>query len=182
MSEPEFSYVIEVQTLTPSGRVYTITADADARARVAERLGLQSLDKLAAQLEVIPHGTGAAVTGHVDADVVQRCVVTLGPVPAHIHELIETKFVAPQELKKPAVDEDEEEDLLEAEEEPPEPLVDGRIDLGELAVSQVALGLDPYPRAPGAAFDPAQWGVGAEKTRSDSPFAALAKLKRPLPK
>ena len=182
MTEPEFSFIVEVQTLPPSGRVYTITADADARARVAERLGLQSLDKLTAQLEVVPHGTGATVTGHVDADVVQRCVVSLGPVPAHVHENIDIKFAVAQDVKKPAADEDEEEELLDVAEEPPEPLVDGRIDLGELAVSQVALGLDPYPRAPGAAFDPAQWGVGAEKTQSDSPFAALAKLKRPQPK
>lgn len=182
MTALEFSFSVDVQTLPPSGRVYTITADAEARARVAERLGLQSLDTLTAQLEVIPHGTGAGVTGYVDADVVQRCVVTLGPVPAHIHETIEVKYVAQHELKKPVDEEDDEEDLLEGEEEPPELLVDGRIDLGELAVSQVALGLDPYPRAPGAAFDPAQWGVGGEKTLSDSPFAALAKLKRPLPK
>lgn len=181
MSDLEFSFPVEVLSVPPSGRVYTITADAAARARVAERLGLQSLDKLTAQLEVTPQGTGATVAGHVDADVVQRCVVSLAPVPAHVREDISVKFAVPQVAKKPAAD-DEEEALFDDAEEIPEAIVDGRIDLGELAVSQIALGLDPYPRAPGAAFDPAKWGIGGEKTVSDSPFAALAKLKRPLPK
>ena len=180
MSEPEFSFSLELHALPPSGRSYTITADADARARVAKRLDLLSLDKLTAQLEVLPHGTGATVTGHVDADVVQRCVVTLGPVPAHLHEVVSVKFIPPQVAKKPT--EEDEEELLDVAEEPPEPLLDGRIDLGELAVSQVALGLDPYPRAPGAAFDQAQWGGDTEKAGSGSPFAALAKLKAPKPK
>ena len=181
MSEPEFSFPIEVISVPPSGRVYTLTADADARARVAMRLGLQSLNKLTALLEVVPHGPGATVTGHVEADVVQSCVVSLAPVPAHIREDIELKFVVPQDVKKRDED-DEDEELLDVAEEPPEPIQDGRIDLGEVAVSQVALGLDPYPRAPGAAFDPAKWGVDAEKPVSDSPFAALAKLKPPQPK
>ncbi len=180
MSEPEFSLLIDVQSLPPTGRMYTVTADADARARVAKRLDVVSLDKLTAQLEVMPLGTGAAVTGSVDADVVQRCVVTLVPVPAHIHEEIAVKFATQHVAKKPLDDDDEE--LVDVEAEPPELLIDGRIDLGELAVSQVALGLDPYPRAPGAAFDPAKWGGDSQKAVPDSPFAALAKLKRPLPK
>lgn len=180
MSEPEFSFSIELHALPPSGRAYTITADANARARVAKRLDLLSLDRLTAQVEVLPLSTGATVIGHMDADLVQRCVVTLGPVPAHLHEAISVKFIAPVVAKKPM--KDEEEELVDVSEEPPETLLDGRIDLGELAVSQLALGLDPYPRAPGAAFDPAKWGGGEEKAVPDSPFAALAKLKPPQPK
>jgi uncharacterized metal-binding protein YceD (DUF177 family) len=179
--QPEFSFPVEVQSLPPSGRVYTITADADARARVAVRLGLRALDKLTAQLEILPHSTGATVTGYVEADVVQNCVVTLGPVPAHLREDVAIKFVAPQDIKR-RPDDDEEEEIIDIDEEPPEVILDGRIDLGEVAVSQVALGLDPYPRAPGASFDPAKWGVEGEKALPASPFAALAKLKQPRPK
>ena len=36
----------------------------------------------------------------------------------------------------------------------PDPIVDGKIDLGALAAEFMVLGLDPYPRKPGAEFVP----------------------------
>ncbi len=38
--------------------------------------------------------------------------------------------------------------------DPPEPIVNGFIDLGQLAAEFLVLGLDPYPRKPGAEFVP----------------------------
>ena len=58
-------------------------------------------------------------------------------------------------------------------EDPPDPIVDGKIDLGALAAEFLALGLDPYPRKPGVAFDPPEPQGGR-----DSPFAALAEPKK----
>ena len=43
--------------------------------------------------------------------------------------------------------------LLDGE-DAPDPIVDGKIDLGALAAEFLALGLDPYPRKPGVAFAP----------------------------
>jgi hypothetical protein len=40
------------------------------------------------------------------------------------------------------------------EEEEPDPIVDGKIDLGALAAEFMILGLDPYPRKPGVDFIP----------------------------
>jgi hypothetical protein len=60
----------------------------------------------------------------------------------------------------------------EGEEDPPDPIIDGRIDLGALAAEFLALGLDPYPRKPGAAFD-----LGEAEPERESPFAALARLR-----
>ena len=53
----------------------------------------------------------------------------------------------------------------------PDPIVDGKIDLGALAAEFLALGLDPYPRKPGAEFAPP-----AADEPPDSPFDALAKI------
>jgi hypothetical protein len=58
--------------------------------------------------------------------------------------------------------------FLDAQDQP-DPIVEGRIDLGALAAEFMALGLDPYPRKPGAAFAPPAEAAGA-----DSPFEALA--------
>ena len=56
-----------------------------------------------------------------------------------------------------------------ADEDDPDPVVDGRIDLGALTAEIFALGLDPYPRKPGAEFV-----APADEAPPNSPFAALA--------
>ena len=69
-------------------------------------------------------------------------------------------------------------DVLGADE--PEPIADGRIDLGEAVVQQLAIALDPYPRAPGAEL-PAQYSAEeANGSRDDAvtPFAALGRLRK----
>ena len=63
-----------------------------------------------------------------------------------------------------------------ADEDEPDPVIDGKIDLGALAAEFFALGLDPYPRKPGAAFE-----QGAECAPADSPFSALADRAKPGP-
>ena len=52
------------------------------------------------------------------------------------------------------------------------PLVGGVVDLGALATEFLILGLDPYPRKPGAVFEAPQ-----EVKPDPGPFAALAGLK-----
>ena len=69
---------------------------------------------------------------------------------------------------------EEEEIRFDAEDEP-DPLIDGRIDLGELAAEFVALGLDPYPRKPGVEFEAPE----RTETKRTSPFASLAATARP---
>jgi uncharacterized metal-binding protein YceD (DUF177 family) len=194
--ELEFSFPIDVTTLPPSGRSYTIEASAEERARVAERLDLQKIDALSAVLEVAPGRKGhIKVTGQVSADVTQTCVVSLAPVPAHVTDAVSASFITEEraaidKLKKERAEakgrkktETDEEEVLAAHgEDPPEVATEGRIDLGEIAVVHLALALDPYPRAAGAAFDAKAWGGEPEndgKSATVSPFAALAKLKKP---
>ena len=57
--------------------------------------------------------------------------------------------------------------------EPPDVIVDGKIDLGALTAEALALALDPYPKKPGVAFV----DVMEPEDLSESPFAALARLK-----
>ncbi len=54
----------------------------------------------------------------------------------------------------------------------PEPLIGGGVDLGALATEFLILGLDPYPRKPGAVFEAPQ-----DVKPDPGPFAALAGLK-----
>jgi uncharacterized metal-binding protein YceD (DUF177 family) len=111
------------------------------------------------------------VTGEVHAELTQVCVVSLEPFAATVDEPIDVRF-APGEAAETArrVKDDETETVEVGDEDPPDPIVDGKIDLGALAAEFLALGLDPYPRKPGVAFDPPKPQDGR-----DSPFAALAK-------
>lgn len=201
-TEPEFSFPIDITTLPVSGRTYTIKASEDERAQVAQRLGLQKIDALSAVLDVATTSKGTIkVTGQVTADVVQTCVVSLGPVPAKVADNVSATFVTEDraeadKLKKerererakaktraPKKSELEEEEVVTlGGDDPPEVAQGGRIDLGEVAVVHLALALAPYPRAPGVAFDAEAWTAAPEKDEKSSsirPFAALAKLKKP---
>jgi hypothetical protein len=51
------------------------------------------------------------------------------------------------------------------------------LDLGEAVTQQLALSLDPYPRAPGAALPEDLTGPGEAQAPPESPFAALKTLK-----
>ena len=62
-------------------------------------------------------------------------------------------------------------------EEPPDAIVDGKIDLGALAAEFLALGLDPYPRKPGASFESSELDLGSESI--GSPFDILKKMQDP---
>ena len=61
-------------------------------------------------------------------------------------------------------------EVLLNEEEPPEPIVDGTIDLGGVTLEFLALALDPYPRKPGVEFT-----EPAPETPAGVPFAVAAR-------
>ncbi len=188
--EAGFSYPLDVTALSPIGRTYALQAGPDERARIAERLGLQKLEELTASIEVkVGAGGFIKVSGHVDADVVQTCGLTLAPVAAKVHDTVILTFLTEERAAREKAKRDrakargEEDETFELDQDaPPEVARDGRIDLGEVAVAHLALALNPYPRAPGAAFDPQIWGSEPENDPTvpdTSPFAALAKLKSP---
>ena len=100
-------------------------------------------------------------------------MVTLDPIESDIDEAIDLIFAPPEQI--PALAELVD-DAAEGEVEipdPPEPIIGGVIDLGRLATDALLLGLDPYPRKPGAVFDPQVTADDPE----DHPFAALKALK-----
>src|SRR5258706_367027 len=54
------------------------------RAAIARWLGIEALDSLKAVIQILRSNADEyAYRGHFEADVVQACVITLAPVPAH---------------------------------------------------------------------------------------------------
>jgi Large ribosomal RNA subunit accumulation protein YceD len=165
---------LAVEQVPETGRRFDLVADQDVRAAVARVAGLRDLPRLEANFDVTRSGaTGLHVTGRVSATVGQTCVVTLEPLANEIEEDIDLLFAPPPPPVERTADDDEDEDSRKPERnwKNPEPLIGGVVDLGALATEFLILGLDPYPRKPGAVFESPQ-----DLKRDPGPFAALAKL------
>lgn len=159
-----------------TGQHFELTADADARAAIARIAGVRELPRLEATFDVTRLGAdGLHVVGRVSATVGQNCVVTLEPLANDIDETIDLLFRPPMPQLEPELDEDDEPGKRcgrsKRNLDGPEPLLDGTVDLGALATEFLILGIDPYPRKPGATFEPP-----ADLTPDPGPFAALAGL------
>jgi uncharacterized metal-binding protein YceD (DUF177 family) len=170
--EAEFSRRVGVETLGEDEVVQQIEATADERKALARRFDLLSLDRLEATLQ-LQRSAGkplVRVSGRFEAEVTQACVITQEPVAGSLEgEISRCYSLAPGEAA-------EREILVDiGEAEPPEPVPPGGIDLGE--AEQLALNLDPYPRAEGARLEQAEWGGSPGSEQSKSPFAVLKSLK-----
>jgi uncharacterized metal-binding protein YceD (DUF177 family) len=164
---------LAVAQIPVTGLHRDIEADAAAREAMAALGGLREILSANASLDVTPEGGGRFhVSGHVRARVGQTCVVTLDPIENDIDEKIDLIFAPPEQIPQMAelVDEAADDDVEIPD--PPEPIVNGAIDLGRLATDALFLGIDPYPRQRDAVFEPPALAADPE----DHPFAALKAL------
>ncbi|RAU22518.1 hypothetical protein CU669_07450 [Paramagnetospirillum kuznetsovii] len=172
---PEFSRPLLVDALPAKISRQSIEADSDERAAIATRLDLVEIKSLSAKISLEPLGrTGLIrVNGRLTAEVVQTCCVTLAPIAAVIEDEFQLTFGPPEA----ELDEAEEIEVSWDGEDPPDPITDGAIDIGELVVEHLALALDPFPRAPDAAFEPPPEPEDTSEAKPN-PFAVLAALRQ----
>jgi Large ribosomal RNA subunit accumulation protein YceD len=162
-----------VAQIPETGLHRDIEADQSAREAMAELAGLREILSANASLDVTPKGGGRFhVAGHVRARIGQTCVVTLDPIENDIDEEVDLIFAPPEQIPNLADLVDEAAESAVEIPDPPEPIVDGIIDLGRLATDALFLGIDPYPRRKDAVFEPPVEAADPE----DHPFAALKAL------
>jgi hypothetical protein len=162
-----------VAQIPEAGLHREIEADSAARQAIAEIGGLREVVSARAAFDLTLQPDGKVhVTGRVTAKIGQDCVVTLDPIENEIDEPVDLIFAPPEQIPQLAdlVDDDLDD---EAEvPDPPEPILNGQIELGRIATDALFLGIDPYPRKEGAVFETE---VEAEDP-DDHPFAALKML------
>lgn len=164
-----FSHPFRLSDLRRAGGAEVdLQPDAEARAAIAEALGISAVRKLRLSGRLAPDGRDDwRLTAALGATVIQPCVVTLDPVTTRIDEPLARRWV--KHLKEPAGDDiempDDEVELLGTV-----------IDLGAVLVEALALALPPWPRAAGVAA-PEDAPAAEPAPPLQQPFAGLGALR-----
>ena len=181
----EFSRIVKMTALNREPQSYSARANPAECEALTGRLDLLALSDFIVEADVQKWRRGVRVTGTIKADVVQRCIVSLEPVPDQISESFDRGFLPEKDIvgeTKPGQeveieDDDELGDLPD--------ILGDTLDLGEIAAEALSLALNPYPRAEGQDPLDAQAAPPGETPMSDNdvkPFASLAAYREKLEK
>lgn len=150
---------VNVERLPKDRAEVTVEASPEECAALARDFGIVAIRDLVGRFRLSGSLARLTVEGTVEAVVTQTCSVSLEPFEAKMREPVEVVFT-----DSAVVPGEEDLDL-------PDPIVNGRIDFGALTAEFLALGLDPYPRKPGVAFEPPPEEGGLK------PLAVLRRLR-----
>lgn len=163
-----------VAQIPETGLHRDIEADESVRMALAKIAGLRDIVYARASFDLTPRRDDRVhVQGRVAARVGQTCVVSLDPIENDIVEDIDLIFVPEGRIREFAMPVNDDDGISGEIPDPPEPIINGVIDLGRLATDVLFLGIDPYPRKSGAVFAAPASATDPE----DRPFAALKDLK-----
>lgn len=157
-----------------------VTPSEEELRKLAQGNGLVAVKSLEARLRVTRSGKEELlVKGRLRAEIRQSCVVSLEEFDSALDEEVRVRFAPPppeaggsgktSETDKISLDR-----ALDLDDDGPDPLIGGTVDLGGVVCEFFTLALDPYPRRPGVRFEePAAAKV------EEGPFAALARRAKP---
>jgi hypothetical protein len=154
------SFAVNVMRLPTKGMPVSLDAGPEELAALAREHGLLDAKSFHAELTVSPwKRDGVSVSGRVEGDIVQECIVTLEPVERHLDEEVSALFV-PEGSRLGRFEELSGGEMVLDPEGPdaPESFSGTSIDVGALAEQFFALGIDPYPRKEGVELPEAAGG------------------------
>lgn len=174
-----FSYLVKVGHVSANPVQVRLAADQAEREALARLWKVEAVNALSAELQVARwKKDGVRVRGHVKAELVQSCVLTLEPVVSTIDTEVDQVFVPEGSKLERILTGDSGEMVLDPEgPDVPESFTGDAIDAGALVSEFVALSIDPYPRKPGVEFE-AHIESDEKDDRRPSPFAVLKGLKK----
>jgi len=176
-AENSFSRPINVDKIKSRGQRENIVANPQECENLGRQLSVSKVEALNFRCLLMTWKKGGVeVAGQVTATVEEICVVTLEPFSTEISQEVKRYFERPgrQESDIPFLD------LESIEDEMPDILDNGIVDVGEVAVETLALCLSPYPRKPGVVFadhlesDP----ESDDDQAKENPFDVLQQLKK----
>jgi uncharacterized metal-binding protein YceD (DUF177 family) len=155
---PELARPVRADRIDAAAMAVTVEASAGECAALARRMQIPDVQALRCDFRLSRLSADVILAeGHLRAQVVQNCVVSLEDFPVAVEERFRVRFV-PAGHERDDADPAADDEIGYA---------GGIIDLGEAAAEQLGLALDPYPRAPGAALP--EW----EPDTAENPFDLL---------
>lgn len=164
-----WSVLVPLHALARGPVQRTLEPDAEQRAEAATQLGVAAIPALSAEVTVAPWMDGCEVRGRWRGVVTQTCGVTLDLFDTDLQGDFTVRAVPAGSPHAPSEDPEIVVDL--ESDDPPDVLPHPEVDVAAYVVEHLALELDPFPRKPGAEFEP------PEAEPEASPFAALLELK-----
>ncbi|MBP5398930.1 MAG: DUF177 domain-containing protein [Alphaproteobacteria bacterium] len=170
--QKEFSLPLIVEDLPQTEQHYKMLATADNLQYVAKILQVPEVKFLEADFFVKNNHRNSIlnVSGHIKAELTIQSVISLETFKQGYDFDFSTDFDTKATLDS------QKEEYDDWDKEIPEIVIGGKIDLGDIAIEQIALKLDSYPRIKGETFNfKPDFDVNE---KPENPFAALSKLKR----
>lgn len=174
MTKPALTGPVRVADLNArTGHDICLEPDAEARAAMADRIGIPAIRKLRLEGRIEAEGKHDwRFRGRLGATVVQDCVVTLDPVTTRIDVDVLRRFQAGYVPP-------EEDEIEMPEDDSLEPLGE-MIDPDAILEEALVLALPLYPRKDGAGIGEAVFTEPGKRPMTDEdarPFAGLAALR-----
>lgn len=187
MIRPEWSHVIRTEHITSDPASISLKASEQECRDLARRFKIMEISNLKADviLQRQLNSNLVQVSGSVTGQVTQACVISAKPVIYEISESFadwfseEDDVVSLSRVRRDRLNQMIDGDMpVLDDEEDPEPVENGEIDVAEIVVQHVSLALDPYPRAADAMPAVPVAEEGAETgAKRPNPFEGLKNLR-----
>ncbi len=171
--QKDFSYPLTVSDISSAEKKYTINANIEECAALAEILKVPAIKKFAADVYTKMKNKSSLleVWGSVDAVVTCQSVISLDFFDKAYHSEFSRVF----DIKAtPQMQKEMEEELGD---DTPDIIFNNQIDLVQIASEQLALDLEDYPRKEGEIFN-FKSEFSDEEDNKKNPFKILEKLKK----
>jgi uncharacterized metal-binding protein YceD (DUF177 family) len=173
LAKPPLERLFDLGRLSDAGDEIVLQPKGEELAALAEWAEVASVENFQAKIDLTRKSSSDFhYEATIEADLTQNCVVTLEPVKSHIsksfsRELHLIKFSRPHPIGT------EELAVGAGDDDLPEELDSPHFDIAGPVLEEFSLAIDPYPRAPGVAFEsPAE-----QAPELENPFAVLKRLK-----
>ena len=171
--QKKFSYPVKTDELNQNSYKFVLEADAEELEDITEILQVEDVSFFRGEvfMKFNKKESILRVWGNVAATLTIKSVISL--------ENFEQKIAVPFELfyDTKATYKDIRDMEPSINDEVPDIIENGEINLADICIEQVALQLDDYPRAEGEVFDFTQY-IKEEPLEHNNPFAVLKKLKK----
>ena len=168
-----FSYPIQIDKLTLALKKFSLEADEEQKNWIAEIFQVEKVKSFVAELNVKQEKNSSLIRvfGTVKAVLEQKSVISLENFLKEYKSDFEVYF----DTKATYTQIREEFDDINIE--APEPVENGEIDLAAVAMEQIAILIDDYPRKEGEVFA-FESEFDEETTKANNPFAVLVNMKK----